>query len=115
MKYMELENKKNYYQDNKHLIAKEVDQNYANYFRVDYTHNSTAIEGNTISLAETKLLLEDKVSIGGKDLREVYEIINHNKAFDYIQKCILEDKKLSESVVKESTLKRWKIMLVTIL
>ena len=41
------------------------------------------------------------MSIGGKDLREVYEIINHNKAFDYIQKCILEDKKLSESIVKD--------------
>lgn len=42
---------------------------------MEYTHNSTAIEGNTLSLMETKVLLEDGVSIGGKALREIYEAV----------------------------------------
>jgi Fic family protein len=38
-------------------------------FTIEYTHNTTAIEGNTLSLAETKLVLEDKISVGGKSLK----------------------------------------------
>ena len=70
-------------------------------FEIEYTHNSTAIEGNTLSLMETKLLLEDQVSIGGKELREIYEVINHKKAFDYVKRRITEGKPLDENAVKD--------------
>jgi Fic family protein len=46
-------------------------------------------------------LLEDKVSIGGKNLREIYEVINHNKAYQYIKGCIAEGKLLYEDRVKD--------------
>ena len=46
-------------------------------FEIAYTHNSTAIEGNTLSLIQTKAVLEDGLSIGGKTLREIYEVVNH--------------------------------------
>lgn len=70
-------------------------------FELRFTHNSTAIEGNTLTLMETKVVLEDGVSIGGKELREIYEIVNHKKAYAYVKKCIVENKPLTESIVKD--------------
>ena len=63
-------------------------------FDVDFTFNSTAIEGNTLSLNETKLVLLEGITIGGKSTREHLEIINHKEAIDYIEK--LASKKTSE-------------------
>jgi Fic family protein len=70
-------------------------------FDIEYTHNSTAIEGNTLSLIETKAVLEDNLSIGGKPLREIYEVVNHKKAFSYVKECVTEKQPLSEKVVKD--------------
>jgi len=101
MDFIKIREKREYYQKNVHLLSDAIIDNYESAFAIEYTHNSTAIEGNTISLAETKLLLEDKVSVGGKDIREIYEVMNHNKAFDYIQKCIDEGKPLDENIIKD--------------
>lgn len=57
-------------------------------FEVEYTHHSTAIEGNTLTLMETKVVLEDGIAIGWKSLREIYEVVNHNKAYRYVKECI---------------------------
>ena len=46
-------------------------------FEIDYAHNSTAIEGNTLSLIETKVLIENQISVGNKSLCEIYEVVNH--------------------------------------
>jgi Fic family protein len=54
-------------------------------FDIEFTHNSTAIEGNTFSYQETKVLLLDGITIGGKSVREHLEIINHKEAIDYIE------------------------------
>jgi Fic family protein len=54
-------------------------------FDVDFTYNSTAIEGNTFSYLETKIVLLDGLTIGGKPVREHLEIINHKEAIDYIE------------------------------
>ena len=54
-----------------------------------------------MSLIETKILLEDKISVGGKMLREIYEIVNHNKAYQYIKTCIAEGESLDEKRVKD--------------
>lgn len=70
-------------------------------FDVEYAHNSTAIEGNTLTLIQTKALLEDGVSVGGKQLREIYEVVNHQKAFAYVRRCIADDKPLDENIVKD--------------
>lgn len=50
---------------------------------------------------ETKVVLEDGVSVGGKELREIYEILNHKKAYGYVKRCIAEHKPLTENVVKD--------------
>jgi Fic family protein len=63
-------------------------------FAVDFTYNSTAIEGNTFSFQETKTLLLEGITIGGKSMREHLEIINHKEAIDYIE--ALSHKKTEE-------------------
>ena len=70
-------------------------------FELTYTHNSTAIEGNILTLMETKVILEDGITVGGKELREIYEVINHKKAYHYVKKCIAEHKAIDESIVKD--------------
>ena len=76
-------------------------ESFENSFDVEYAHNSTAIEGNTLTLIQTKALLEDGVSVGGKQLREIYEVINHKKAFAYVRDCIANYKPLDESITKD--------------
>lgn len=70
-------------------------------FVVEYTHNSTAIEGNTLTLMETKLVLEDKLSVQGKELREIYETVNHEQAYRYVKNLIEKKIPLSANVVKD--------------
>ncbi|RPH57570.1 MAG: Fic family protein, partial [Chloroflexi bacterium] len=52
---------------------------------VEWIYNSNAIEGSTITLQETKLILETGLTVGGKSLREHFEVINHRDAIDYVE------------------------------
>ncbi len=52
---------------------------------VEYTHSSNAIEGNTLTLGETRMVIEDGVTIGGKSIREHLEATNHPKAIAFIE------------------------------
>ncbi len=70
-------------------------------FELEYTHESTAMEGNTLSLMETKVVLEDGISVGGKHLREIFEVVNHKKAYDFIKARIAGEEPLTESTVKD--------------
>ena len=101
MDYQELFRKKEWYQRCRELIPEFTMFTYEQAFEVEYTHNSTAIEGNTLSLMETKVLLEDGISIGGKALREIYEAVNHRKAYRYVKDCIRQGKPLDEKIVKD--------------
>jgi len=62
------------------IEAKQLD----NYFRVDLTYSSNALEGNTLTLSETKVLLEDGITAGGKPLRDCYEVSGHAEAYDFM-------------------------------
>jgi Fic family protein len=101
MDFSVLTQKRDYINENRAYISKDFSDSYEKAFAVEYTHNSTAIEGNTLSLIETKLVLEDKLSIGGKELREIYEVVNHNKAYEYIRARIAEGKPLDMNCVKD--------------
>ena len=60
------------------------------YYRIGLTWSSNAIEGNTLTLSETKVVLEDGLTIGGRPLRDFYETIGHGKAYDFMLSLIGE-------------------------
>lgn len=99
--YNKLLEKKNLLESGRNSIDAVTLSSYEKDFELTFTHNSTAIEGNTLTLMETKVVLEDGISIGGKALREIYEVVNHKKAYGYIKKCILEGKVLDENIIKD--------------
>lgn len=66
-----------------------------------YTYHSNAIEGNTLTLMETKVVLEDGVTIGGKPLRDHLEAVNHADAITYLEALVQEDVPLDERILKE--------------
>jgi Fic family protein len=64
---------------------------------IEWTYNSNAIEGNTLTLQETRLVLEQGITIKGRNLREHFEAKNHEKAIYYVEelakpKYILKEK-----------------------
>ena len=101
MNYERLLEKRDRYQANRSRIPEYALQSFEQAFEVEYTHNSTAIEGNTLTLIETKLVLEDGISVGGKALQELYEVVNHRNAYRYIKNCIEKEEPLSEKIVKD--------------
>ena len=98
---LRIDKKLEYLSKHIYLLPEAAIENYNKAFDIEYTHHSTAIEVNTLSLMETKAILEDKISIGGKDLREIYEVVNHQKAFEYLKKCIAQKEPLDEIKVKD--------------
>jgi Fic family protein len=52
---------------------------------VEWIYNSNAIEGSTLTLKETRLILETGLTIGGRSLREHFEVINHKEAIEYVE------------------------------
>lgn len=69
-------------------------------FTIEYTYNSNAIEGNTLTLRETALVLEG-VTIGEKPLKDHLEAVGHRDAFEYVTQLVSEKTPLSERVIKE--------------
>ena len=98
MNYIALNQMKDQLRKNWKRLPETALQSFLNSFDIEYVHNSTAIEGNTLTLIETKTVLEDKLSIGGKSLCEIYEVINHSKAFSYVKACVAKQESLSESI-----------------
>ncbi|EQB85856.1 Fic family protein [Clostridium punense] len=66
---------------------------------LEWTYNSNAIEGNTLTLLETKVVLEG-ITIGGKTIREHLEIINHKEAILYIEDIVKNMEAFSEWQIK---------------
>ena len=75
-------------------------KNLRDVYRVEWTYNSNAIEGNTLSLIETKVVMEDGLTIGGKRLQEHFEVINHSEAISYIEDQVTQRAKLDERTLK---------------
>lgn len=61
---------------------------------LEWTYNSNAIEGNSLTLIETRVVIEDGMTIGGKSLREHFEVINHDSAIDFLEEIISDDYRL---------------------
>ena len=88
--------------DVKRPLSRIAVENLKKYFDVELTYNSNAIEGNTLTITETKVILEDGLTIGkGKSLKEHLEVINHKEAIDYVEDIVSEDTDVSERVIKD--------------
>lgn len=70
-------------------------------FAIEYTYESNRIEGNTLTLQETELVVNEGVTIAGKSMREHLEAINHAEAIDYIKDFAKNGIEISERTIKE--------------
>ena len=69
-------------------------------FAVEYTYNSNAIEGNTLTLRETDMVLRG-LTIDQKPLKEHLEVVGHKEAFDFVRELVHQNAPLSENVIKQ--------------
>ena len=69
-------------------------------FTVEYTYNSNAIEGNTLTLRETDLVLRG-LTIDQKPLKDHMEAVGHKEAFDYVRELVQEKEPMSERVIQQ--------------
>ncbi|MGQ7947524.1 Fic family protein [Flavobacterium sp. WC2509] len=61
---------------------------------IEWTYNSNSIEGNSLTLRETQMVLQEGITVKGKSLREHFETHNHDKAIDYLFSILKEDYRL---------------------
>ena len=69
-------------------------------FMVEYTYNSNAIEGNTLTLRETEMVLRG-LTIDRKPLKDHLEVVGHKDAFYFVVELVKEKAELTESVIKQ--------------
>jgi len=62
----------------------EMLQQLKDFYRVGLTWTSNALEGNSLTESETKVLIEDGLTVGGRPLRDMFEAVGHAKAYDYM-------------------------------
>jgi len=74
------------YNKNYRELPKEIRKKHHEDFLIRFTYDTNAIEGSTITLNETKLILLDKVTPPNRTLREVREVENHKKTLDFVLK-----------------------------
>ena len=70
--------------DQRRPLTKEEVRELDSYFRIGLTYSSNALEGNTLTLSETKVIIEDGITIGGKPLKDCFEATGHAKAYDWM-------------------------------
>jgi len=85
--------------DSKRPIATETLKSLRENYILEWTYHSNAIEGNTLTLVETKVVLEG-ITIGGKSMREHLEVINHKEAIGFLEDLVEEDNDLNEFDIK---------------
>jgi len=66
---------------------------------VEYTYSSNAIEGNTLTLGETRMVIEEGITIGGRSIKEHLEALNHPSAITFIEELASQGRDISEEDV----------------
>lgn len=103
MSYKALLEKADFFKDEiskKRPLTKAEIRELDNYFKVGTTYASNAIEGNTLTLSETKVIIEDGITVGGKPLKYCYEATGHAKAYDYMISIARgDDFRMTEEVI----------------
>ena len=70
------------------------------YFRIGMTYTSNALEGNSLTETETKIVIEDGITIGGKPVRDHLEALGHSEAYDLLFR-LAKNQDITEANVKE--------------
>ena len=81
-------------------LPKETLRSLREYYRVGLTYTSNALEGNSLTESETKVVIEDGLTISGKPLRDMYEATGHAKAYDFIYELLKKRHVLESDVLK---------------
>lgn len=81
-------------------FPKETLKSLRDYYRVGLTYTSNALEGNSLTESETKVVIEDGLTIGGKPLKDVYEATGHAKAYDFLYKLTKDEPVTEKSILK---------------
>jgi Fic family protein len=87
--------------DNLRPLPKDALKKLLEDIRLRHTYHSDAIEGNTLTLQETKLVLEEGITIGGKPLKDHVEAKNDAEAFDLMIKLVHAKKPISQDTIQE--------------
>lgn len=95
----QIEHKKALLDECRPLTEGEVARLHAD-FMVEYTYNTNAIEGNTLTLRETDMVLRG-LTIDKKPLKDHMEAVGHKEAFYYILELVKENKGLTEAIIKQ--------------
>ncbi|MCI9539086.1 MAG: Fic family protein [Eubacterium sp.] len=83
-------------------LAKEELKSLDDYFRIGFTYSSNALEGNTLTISETKILLEDGITVGGRPLKDCYEAVGHGSAYDFmLELARQQDLSITEDTIKK--------------
>lgn len=69
------------------------------YYRIGLTWSSNAIEGNTLTISETKVVLEDGLTIAGRPLRDFYETVGHGDAYNFMF-TLMGEQRISAADIK---------------
>lgn len=70
------------------------------YYKIGLTYTSNALEGNTLTESETKIVLEEGITIGGKPIKDHFEAIGHAEAFDFLY-TLAKAKGVQEKEIKQ--------------
>src|SRR5207248_5776764 len=70
------------------------------YYDIELTFTSNAIEGNTLSPVETRLVIENGITVGGKPLKDHLEALDHYDAIRYVRELARQEMPLTESDVR---------------
>lgn len=83
-----------------HPLSPDLVKNLEEWFKIELTYTSNAIEGNTLTRQETALVVKKGLTIGGKSLTEHLEAINHVQALEYIKNLVgKKSKNITEKVL----------------
>lgn len=96
--FKEIDEKKNLL-DSKRPLSSHTLKSLREKLLLEWTYHSNAIEGNTLTLKETKVVLEG-ITVGGKTMREHLEVINHREAILYVEEIVGQGEPLTEWQIK---------------
>jgi len=70
------------------------------YYRIGLAYTSNALEGNSLTETETKIVIEDGLTIGGKPLKDHYEAVGHSEAYDFLYTLIKKNKITEQDILQ---------------